>query len=108
MATNQGFITMMVNQPNIALFRKYTRLGVSLLLQRHAEIGEMEVSHQKALEDLIDFRRNESALRAEGIVSDPEHEKKLQQRVAELETKLIQFCKFTVINIFSIQLLQDF
>jgi hypothetical protein len=107
METTQGIITMMVNQPNNALFRKYTRLGVSLVNLHHAEIGEKEASYQKAVEELIDFRRNESALRAEGIVSDPEHEKKLQQRVTELETKLTHYCKFTVINKLSIQS-QDF
>lgn len=95
MATNQKFINMMVNQPNNALMRKYTHLGVSLLLWHHTEIGEIAGSSAKALEELIDLQRNKSALRAAGIVCDPEREKKLKQQAAEVQEKLIPYCKFT-------------
>ncbi|CRG90804.1 hypothetical protein PISL3812_07849 [Talaromyces islandicus] len=91
MSTNQKFIDMMVNQPNTALFRKYTSLGISLLDLYHMDIGEKETSYKRAMQKLMDLRRNKNALRAAGIVFDPEQEKELEQEIAELKTNLVQF-----------------
>lgn len=84
----------MVKQPNNALMRKYTREGLSLLALHHMEMGELADSSAEALEELVELQRKRSALRAAGIVFDQEREKKLKQQAAEVQEKLISYCKF--------------
>lgn len=93
METNRMFLDLMVKQPNIALMRKYTRLGLSLIVWYQTKIGDKEPIYLSALEKLIKLHGNRSALQdAEDDINE------LHQTVAELEEMLPPFCKFIILN----------